>query len=280
AEEGWDLIIKPRSPFLSIDLAELIRYRDLVGLLVGRDLSTVYKQTILGPVWFVIQPLITTFVFMFIFGKLAGLSTDGVPGQLFYYSGTMIWLYFQTCLTNVSDTFVANSGLFGKVYFPRLAVPVAKVISNLAALCIQFAAFIVIFAWFVIQGKVRIPGLSLMALPFIVLWIAALSAGFGMVISSLTVKYRDLRQLLGFGMQLWMYATPVVYPLSVMSKKYSWIEMVNPMAAPMEAWRVCLFGVGGASGASVVVSIMSTLALLLLGLILFQRNAATFIDVA
>ncbi|MEI6385629.1 MAG: ABC transporter permease [Spirochaetota bacterium] len=278
--EDWDLVIKPHSSLLSINLAELIRYRDLVGLLVGRDLTTLYKQTILGPIWFVVQPLITTFIFMFIFGKLAGLSTDGVPGQLFYFSGTMIWLYFQTCLTNVSDTFAVHASLFGKVYFPRLAVPVAKVISNLAALGIQFATFAVLFAWYAIQGKVAVTGFQLLLLPFIVLWIAALSSGFGMFISALTGKYRDLRQVLGFGMQLWMYATPVVYPLSVMSKKYSWIELVNPMAAPMEAWRVCLFGVGGPSALAVVISLTMTLILFFLGLILFKRNEATFIDVA
>jgi lipopolysaccharide transport system permease protein len=277
--EGWTTIIKPRCGFISLDLRELFHYRDLIGLFVKRDIATVYKQTVLGPLWFVLQPIATTIIYTFVFGNLAGLSTDGIPRTLFYFGGTMLWHYFQITLMNVSDTFVHNAGLFGKVYFPRLTVPISKVMSNMIALGVQAATLFIFYFYFIIIGNDTRPTWFVLLLPVIVLWLAVLGSGIGMLISALTKKYRDLRQLINFGMHLWMYATPVVYPMSQLSEKMRWIMSLNPVSAPIELFRSFAYGVPLPDTFTIMSSIIMTLALFTFGLILFKRNEAIFVDV-
>ena len=214
AEKEWDLIIQSQRSWFDLRLGELWRYRDLIMLFVWRDFVSVYKQTILGPLWYLIQPLLTTLTFTVIFGSIAKLPTDGLPQFLFYMSGTVIWTYFSDCLTKTSNTFVQNAHLFGKVYFPRQAVPVSILISNLVTFGIQFAFFLLFMAFFAMRGAAVRPNLWILFTPVLVLMMAGLGLGFGIIISSLTTKYRDLRFLVQFGVQLLMYATPVIYPVS------------------------------------------------------------------
>jgi lipopolysaccharide transport system permease protein len=274
------MIIQPKRRWLDFDLRELYRYRDLIKLFVIRDFVTVYKQTVLGPLWFIMNPLFTTVIYTFVFRGLAKIPTDGIPPTLFYYGGTMLWGYFSSCLNSAADVFAGNAGLFGKVYFPRLTVPISKVISNLVSAGIQFATLIAFYVYFRLTGVLIRPTWFALFVPLIFVQLAALGTGFGMVVSALTTKYRDLRQLLGFGMSLWMYATPIVYPMSQVPDKYQWIIALNPVAAPIEAFRTALYGLGGPSMLSMVTSICFTLLVLFFGLILFKFNERTFIDVA
>ena len=214
-DENWDMVIEPQRSLFDLRFGELWRYRDLVLLFVRRDFVAVYKQTILGPLWYLIQPLLTTITFTVIFGQIASLPTDGLPQFLFYMSGTVVWAYFADCLNKTSNTFVRNANLFGKVYFPRMAVPVSILISNLITFAIQFGLFIVFVLFFALRGTPIQPNWTWVALsPLLVLMMAGLGLGFGIIISSLTTKYRDLRFLVTFGVQLLMYATPVIYPVS------------------------------------------------------------------
>ncbi len=278
-DEDWTLVLKPKNKLLDIDLRELYRYRDLIRLFVNRDFVTVYKQTILGPLWFVLNPLFTTIVYTFVFSGLAKIPTDGVPQTLFYYGGSMLWGYFSTCLMNAADTFTGNSGLFGKVYFPRLTVPISKAFSNLISAGIQLATLVAFYIYYALAGSPVRPTWWALALPLLFAQIAALGIGFGMIISALTTKYRDLRQLVAFGVSLWMYATPIVYPLSQVPKKYLLIMELNPVSAPVEAFRAASYGVGGPSPVMMWSSIVATVLILFLGLVLFNRNERTFVDV-
>jgi lipopolysaccharide transport system permease protein len=275
----WSIVLRPKKKLLDLNLRELYHYRDLIWLFVNRDFVTVYKQTILGPLWFIISPLFTTIMYTFVFGGLAKIPTDGVPPTLFYYGGTMLWGYFSSCLNSGADVFSGNAGLFGKVYFPRLTVPISKVFSNLINVGIQFGTLIVFYIIYAATGATVRPTWWLLAFPLLLAQVAAMGMGFGMLVSALTTKYRDLRQLVGFGVSLWMYATPIVYPLSQVPEKYRWIMGINPMTAPIEASRVGLYGVGGTSPAMLWSSIFITIALLFFGLILFNRNEQTFVDV-
>lgn len=279
-DADWDLVIKPRSKLFNLNLRELVHYRDLVYLFVKRDIATVYKQTVLGPLWFVIQPVVTTIIYTFVFGNLAQLSTDGVPRTLFYFGGTMLWTYFQTTLTNVSDTFVHNASLFGKVYFPRLSVPLSKVFSNMVALGIQTITIVAFYVYYVATGATVRPTWYALLFPLIVFWLAALASGFGMLISALTKKYRDLRQLVAFGMHLWMYGTPIVYPMSQIPGKLRWIMAANPVSGPIELFRAAAFGLPLPEPWIIWSSATATVALLFFGLVLFHKNEATFVDVA
>jgi homopolymeric O-antigen transport system permease protein len=278
-DEKWNLILRPERKWLSLDLREIYRYRDLIWLFVKRDFVTTYKQTILGPVWFVLNPLFTTIVYTFVFSGLAKISTDGVPPTLFYYGGTMLWGYFSGCLNSAADTFSGNAGLFGKVYFPRLVVPISKIFSNLFSAGIQFATLIAFYLYYVRAGALVRPTLWCLAIPLFFAQLAALGTGFGMIVSALTTKYRDLRQLVGFGFSLWMYATPIVYPLSQVPAKYHWIMMINPVTAPIESFRAAAYGVGGASAPLLLTSMVVTFLLLFVGLVLFNHNERTFVDV-
>jgi len=277
--EKWDLVLQPKRGWFDIDLRELVRYRDLIWLFVNRDFVSVYKQTILGPLWFIINPLFTTVIYSFIFGGLAKIPTDGVPQTLFYYGGTMLWGYFSACFNSGSDVFSGNAGLFSKVYFPRLTVPISKVFSNLITVAIQFGALLVFYVYFAIIGTSARPTWWILAVPLLVAQIAALGMGFGIIISSLTTKYRDLRQLVGFGVSLWMYATPVVYPLSQIPEKYRWLMALNPVSAPVEGFRIAMFGVGTLTPGMVLASLVSSIVLLFFGLMLFNHNERSFVDV-
>lgn len=278
-DQNWDMIIEPQRGWLDLHLGELWCYKDLVMLFVRRDFVAVYKQTILGPLWYLIQPLMTTIIFTFIFGNIAKLPTDGLPQFLFYMSGTVVWAYFADCLNKTSNTFVENAGLFGKVYFPRLAVPVSILISNLIAFAIQFGFFILFIIYFAARGMPLQPNWLWIALtPVLVLMMAGLGLGFGIIVSSLTTKYRDLRFLVTFGVQLLMYATPVIYPVSSIPAQFRWIILANPMTPIVEAFRYTYLGAGTLDPAQLLYSFGLMVAVVLLSSLIFNRVEQTFMD--
>ena len=278
----WDTTITTDKKLLSINLREVWQYRDLLSMYVKRDIITFYKQTILGPLWFIIQPLFTTIMFMFVFGGIAGISTDGIPQAVFYLSGLVCWNYFQDCLSKCADTFNANQAIFGKVYFPRLVVPLSIVISNLIKMAIQFTLFLVVYIYYFVSGvDFHLNGMILLV-PILVLMLGCLGLGLGMIISSLTTKYRDLRFLITFGIQLWMYATPVIYPLSVMKETYPnyiWILVANPLTAILETFKYAFTGVGVFNWLYLGYSFAFTIIILTLGIIIFNRVQRSFMDV-
>jgi lipopolysaccharide transport system permease protein len=276
--QQWTSIIRPVSGWFDIHLGELWRYRDLVMLFVRRDFVAVYKQTILGPLWFLFQPLFTTLVFTVVFGRIAKLSTDGLPQILFYLSGIVAWNYFSGCLNKTSDTFVANAGIFGKVWFPRLAVPISIVISSLITFAIQFLLFMGFWFYFFINGSTINPQPLIMLLPFLIVQMAALGLGCGIIISSLTTKYRDLTQLVGFGVQLWMFATPIVYPTSQIPERFQWIIALNPMSPIIEVFRYSFLGAGTINPSHIALSVLTTMVILFIGIILFSRVEKSFMD--
>jgi len=278
-EPGWTTVIQPKSSFLQLNLRELFQYKDLIMLFVWRDFVSLYKQTILGPLWYIIQPLFTTITFTIIFGHIARIPTGGIPPVLFYLSGLTLWNYFASCLIKTSNTFVANAGIFGKVYFPRLTVPISIVISNLLSFAIQFLLFILFVLYFALSGSGLIkPNLYFLMVPLLVLIMAGLGLGFGILISSLTTKYRDLAQLVNFGVQLLMYATPIIYPLSGIPDKYKLYLELNPMTSLIEAFRYGTIGSGSFSVPGIVYSFIFMVTLLLSAIILFNRVEKTFMD--
>ncbi|MCB1224365.1 MAG: ABC transporter permease [Verrucomicrobiales bacterium] len=279
-EESWDMMIEPRAGWFELHLSDLWRYRDLLWMFVRRDFVAVYKQTILGPLWFFIQPLLITLVFTVIFSGVAKLPTDGAPPLLFYLAGTTPWNYFATCLTKTSTTFKDNANLFGKVYFPRLVTPLSIVISTLIQFVIQFATLVIALGWYLAKGAELHPNFAgiLLGTPLLILMLGAQGLGFGIIISALTTKYRDLAFVVGFGVQLAMYATPVVYPLSMVSEKYrAWLEL-NPMTAIIEAFRAFYLGAGTFSWSMLGWSAGVTATVLLIGIVIFNRVEKTFMD--
>ena len=278
-EEKWDLILSPQKKLLDIPVREVIRYRDLIFLFIKRDFVTQYKQTILGPLWFIISPLISTVIYSFVFGNLANLSTDGLPHILFYYSGTMLWTFFSGCFTDACNIFTNNQGLFGKVYFPRLTVPISNVFGNVTKIAVQFLCLIGFFIYYLITAEIIKPSFMALLFPFLLIWIAALATGMGMIISSLTTKYRDLRLLVNFALGLAIYATPIVYPLSQIPGKFRWVAYLNPMSAPVELFRMWFYGAGYVPWQVMLTSLGQTAFFLLLGLIMFNQNERNFIDV-
>lgn len=278
-EEHWDLIIEPKRKLLAVPVREVIRYRDLIALFIKRDFITQYKQTILGPLWYVLSPLISTTMYIFVFGRLAKLSTDGIPQILFYYAGTMLWTFFSGCFTDATNIFVTNKELFGKVYFPRLTVPISNVFGNLIKITVQFCFLFLFFVYYLVTSDVLKPSWAASAFPLLLLWIASLGTGMGMIISSLTTKYRDLRILVNFALNLAMYATPVVYPISQIPEKLSWVLYVNPLSIPIELFRLWFYGAGTVTFAAALVSVAETVILLFVGLIMFNQNERNFIDV-
>ncbi len=272
------MVIRPRRPWLDLRLGELWQARDLILLFVRRDFVAVYKQTILGPLWFLVQPLLTTLTFTVIFGRIARLPSDGLPPFLFYLSGTVIWSYFAACLTKTSDTFTANAGLFGKVYFPRLSVPISILISNLVAFAIQLSLFLACAAFFWWRGVAVRPHAAMLLLPVLLFLMAGLGLGLGIIVSSLTTRYRDLQHLVSFGTQLLMYATPVIYPVSALPEAYRPWMQANPLAPIVEAFRYAFLGAGTLSPTSLLYSAGFMLAVLLIGLVLFNRIEQTFMD--
>jgi lipopolysaccharide transport system permease protein len=278
-QDYWDLDISPKRSLLDLRLGDLWRARDLVMLFVWRDFVSVYKQTILGPLWYIIQPLLTTVVFTFIFGSVAKLPTDGLPQFLFYMSGTVVWAYFSTCITKTSDTFITNSALFGKVYFPRLAVPVSILVSSLIAFAIQFIFFLGFIGYFALSGTPLHPNLWILLTPVLLFIMAGLGLGFGIIISSLTTKYRDLRFLVQFGVTLLMYATPVILPISSFPARFRWIILANPMTPIVEIFRYAfLGGAGMVDLPDLAYSFGFMLVVVIIGTLVFNRVEATFMD--
>ena len=273
------MIIEPRGHLFDLKLKEVWHYRDLLLLFVKRDFVAQYKQTILGPLWHFIQPIFTTLVFLLVFGKIANISTDGIEPVLFYMSGITIWNYFSACLTATSNTFVANAGIFGKVYFPRLVIPLSTVLSNIVKFGIQFSLLLAVMIWFGIKNHHFHFGASWLLIPVLVLMMAGLGLGLGIIISSLTTKYRDFTVLIGFAVQLLMYATPVAYPLSFLKGKSfaTWIEW-NPLTPIVEAFRFALFGTGTVNTTGLLYSGGMIAILLFLGMLVFSKVERTFMD--
>jgi len=283
-KKKWLAVIRPKTGWFDIDLKEVWRYRDLVKMFVKRDFVTFYKQTVLGPLWFIINPVLTTLVFTVVFGGIAGLAPGGVPSFLFYMAGNTVWAYFATCLTNTSSTFTANANIFGKVYFPRLTMPISTVVFALISFGVQFVLFIILLVIMMLSGAAVAPNLWILLTPLLILEMAMLGLGVGIIVSSLTTKYRDLQMLVAFGVQLWMYATPVVYDyatVKAMANVPQWLKtayMLNPMAPIVETFRYAYLGVGAPQPMYLAISAVTTLVLLAIGVILFSRVEKTFMD--
>lgn len=279
--DHWDLEIKPQNNLFNLHLNDVWHYRDLLGLLVRRDFVSFYKQTILGPLWFFIQPLFTTIIFTFVFGNLAQISTDGLPQPLFYMAGITAWNYFAECLTKTSTVFKDNANIFGKVYFPRLIMPLSIVVSNLVKFGVQMLLFIILVIYYLATGYQFGPNWYILLFPVIVVLMACLGLGLGMIISALTTKYRDLAFLVTFGVQLLMYATTVIYPLSTaISKypKYAWIIEYNPMTPLIETFRYGFLGSGSFNWQSLGYCSLATFLILLFGIVIFNKVEKTFVD--
>jgi lipopolysaccharide transport system permease protein len=277
--DDWDLIIRSKSSWFDFNFKELWRYRDLILLFVRRDFVSVYKQTILGPLWHFIQPVFTTVMFLLIFSKIANIPTDGIPPVLFYMSGITFWNYFSSCLTGTSNTFLANANIFGKVYFPRLISPLSVVISNIISFGIQFLLLFIVFVWYSFSGvELHLSWTWLLIIPLLMA-MAGIGLGMGIIISSLTTKYRDLKVLIGFGIQLLMYATPVAYPLSfLMGKSYKWMVILNPITPLIEAFRFALFQKGTFTTLSLSYSIIFMFLSLFIGSLIFNKVERSFMD--
>lgn len=279
-EQEWTTVIQPKNKLLSVDFKEIWRYRDLMLLFVKRNIITQYKQTVLGPLWYLIQPLMTTIMYMVVFGGIAKISTDGLPQPLFYLAGICFWQYFADCLTKTSNTFVSNAGIFGKVYFPRLVTPLSDVISNLVRFSIQFGLFICVYLYYVIFTDVHVaPNWYALLFPVLVTMIAGLALGFGILFSSMTTKYRDLQLLLSFFVSLWMYATPVIYPLStITNEKVKLAMMLNPLTGIVEFFKYGFLGVGCHDWWMLGYSFAFMVVLLGVGIVVFNKVQRSFMD--
>ncbi|WP_084404190.1 ABC transporter permease [Flavobacterium tegetincola] len=279
--EKWDSVIASKHSFLDIDFKELWRYRDLLMLFVKRDVVTVYKQTILGPLWYLIQPLFTSVIFTIIFNNVAGISTGTTPPFLFNLAGIMVWNYFTSCLNDTSDTFKKNASIFGKVYFPRLIVPLSVVISNLVKFSIQFLIFIVFYIFYAIKGMEVQLNSSVLLFPFLVALMGILGLGLGMIISSMVTKYRDLSFLVGFSVQLLMYVSAVMYPMTLLKQKlpnFGWLIEYNPLAYVIETARYMLLHEGAISIQGIFYTVGVTIVIFFIGLLVFHRTEKSFID--
>ena len=284
-EENWTTIIKPRNSLFEVNLKEIWDYRDLLVLFVKRTITVQYKQTILGPLWWIIQPALTVIMYMVVFGGIAGIPTDGIPQPLFYLGGVAMWQYFSDCLNKTSNTFVANAGIFGKVYFPRLIMPLASVTSNLVRFGIQIGLFIVVYIYYTIIGQAPCPSIYLILFPLLVVMLAGLALGFGIIISSMTTKYRDLQILFSFFVSLWMYATPIVYPLSQVAGKQvkgmdlTTIMCLNPVTPVIETFKHGALGAGEFIGWGwLAYSFGFMLVVLALGILIFNKVQKSFMD--
>lgn len=279
ADQDWDLVIESKRSLFSVDLKSIWNYRDLLFLLVKRDVTSFYKQTVLGPLWFFIQPLITTLTFTVIFGNLAAISTDGLPQPLFYMTGVIAWNYFNDCLVGTGNIFRTNAGIFGKVYFPRMVMPLALVFSNLVKFGVQFILLTILILVYIFGFGFTPPvGLGLLLIPVFIFLMAVLGLAAGMVVSSMTTKYRDLSFLVGFGMTLFMYATPVIYPLSTAPEKYRWILELNPLTAILEGFRWTILGTGSFEWTGLFYTASVALVLFVIGLLVFNKVEKDFID--
>lgn len=276
--ERWTTIIKPKTGLFDINLKELIQYKDLIIMFVKRDFKTLYKQTILGPLWIIINPLLTTIMYTIVFGKIANISTDGMPQIVFYMLGTTVWTYFSTSLTKTASTFTDNAAILGKVYFPRLVMPISTVLSGLINFGVQFVMFLSFVIYYYVKGAPINPNIYILMAPLLLLQLALLALGFGIIISSLTTKYRDLAVLVAFGIQLWMYATPVVYPASQIGGKLKTLMMLNPVSPIVESFRYAFLGSGSIPFNFLMISMITTLIVLLIGVVLFSKVEKTFMD--
>ena len=276
-QQRWTETIESEHSLFDLKLGEVWRYKDLVYMFVKRDFVSSFKQTVLGPVWFFINPILTTIVYLVIFGNIAGLSTDGVPKILFYLSGVTLWNYFSACLTSTSNVFTMNANIFGKVYFPRLVMPLTVVISNLMKFSVQFLLFLVVFFIYLFKGEIQ-PNLWILATPFLILLMAAFALGVGMIFSALTTKYRDLQMLLTFGVSLYMYATPVVYPLSALSGIWRKLAYYNPLTGIFECFKYGWLGSGDFSPTILLVSSVLIFILLAVGTVIFNKVEKSFMD--
>lgn len=275
----YTTIIKPQNKLFEIDFKEIWRYRDLLVMFIKRDIVTQYKQTILGPTWYFIQPALTTIMYMVVFGGIAGISTDGLPQPLFYLAGIVLWQYFSECLNKTSATFTQNQHIFGKVYFPRLISPLSNVLSNLVRMSIQFLLFLIVYIYYVAVGVDVMPNAYALLLPLLIMMLAGLSLGFGIIISSMTTKYRDLTILFTFIVQLWMYATPVIYPLSTITNdKIRMLMGINPLTSIFEAFKYGMLGVGQFSWGGLGYSFGFMVVLLLVGVVVFNKVQRSFMD--
>lgn len=277
-ENNWDIEIKPKKKLLDIDVKELWRYRDLYWMYVKRDIVTVYKQTILGPLWFLVQPMLTTVMYMFVFGGLAGISTDGMPQPLFYMSGILLWTYFSSAFMVSSSIFTVNASVFGKVYFPRLVVPLSGITSNLIKFGIQLLLFVSMYLFYWFRGAPLQVNWTLVLFPFLIFLVAFHAMSWGLIISALTTKYRDLTQLVTFGIQLFMYATPVIYPLSAAPEKYRDLISLNPLTPIFEAFKYSCMGCGSLDWGGLLYSMVFMCITLFLSVIIFSRVERNFMD--
>ena len=278
-DQEWTLVIKPRNSLFDLNLKEVWRYRDLLWLFVRRDFVAQYKQTILGPLWNLVQPILTTMMFLLVFGKIANIPTDGIPPVLFYMSGITIWNYFSVCLTNTSNTFVTNAAIFGKVYFPRLVIPLSIVASNLVKFGIQFGLLIAAMIYYNFNGYPLNLGWHVLLMVPTIFLMAGIGLGLGIIISSLTTKYRDFTVLMAFAIQLWMYATPIAYPLSFLNHtKYRAIIKLNPLTSIVELFRYSIFGKATVTAGDICYSAGFVLVCIILGTVIFTRVEKTFMD--
>ena len=275
--EQWTEVITPKRSLFDLNLKEVWRYRDLIALFVRRDFVAQYKQTVLGPLWLFLAPIFTVVSFTFVFSGIANISTDGLPGPLFYLAGTTLWNYFQGCFTGTANTFVNNAAIFGKVYFPRLVAPISVVISNLFKFFLQMAMFMAFWSYYFIKGETSANS-YLLLLPVLVLLMAGMGLGLGIIFSSLTTKYRDLNYFIGFGVTLLMYITPIIYPVSAIPEAYKSFLFLNPIAPIIEAFRFGFTGAGTLSWAGLLYSSGFSAAVLVLGILLFNQTEKTFMD--
>lgn len=276
-QQQWTETIESNHSLFDLRLGEVWKYKDLVYMFVKRDFVSGFKQTILGPIWFFINPIFTTIVYLVVFGGIAGLSTDGAPKILFYLAGVTLWNYFSACLTSTSNVFTGNAAIFGKVYFPRLVMPITIVISNLMRFGVQFGLFLAAWIYYLAKGEIQ-PNIWILATPFLVILMAAFALGMGMIFSSLTTKYRDLQMLLGFGVSLMMYVTPVIYPLSALPEKYKVIAMYNPLTGIFECFKYGWLGVGDFSVTMLMISSIIIFAILAVGTVVFNKVEKSFMD--
>ena len=276
---NYKLVITPRHKLWSVDFKEIWRYRDLIELFVKRNIVVQYKQTILGPLWYIIQPILTVIMNMVVFGGIAKMSTDGLPQAIFYMAGNVCWFYFADCLNQTSSTFRTNQGMFGKVYFPRLVVPIATVLSNLLRFSIQIGLFVAFYLYFFFNGADICPNWAILLIPIFIIMIAGLGLGFGILVSSMTTKYRDLSILFTFIVQLWMYATPIVYPISTVPEgTLRTLIMLNPMSSIIEAFKYATLGQGYLSWLSLGYSFLFMTFLLIIGVVVFNKVQRSFMD--
>jgi len=281
-EEQWDIVIKPKVKGLNLNLKEVWRYRDLLVMYVQREFVATYKQTILGPIWFFIQPIFTTLVFVLVFGQIAQISTDGLPQILFYMSGTVCWGFFTDCLSRSSGTFSSNAGVFSKVYFPRLVAPLSGLAASAIKLGIQLLLFSTFYIYYYVQGYNINTNLHILLFPLLIIIMAGIGFGFGIIISSITIKYRDLNILISFAIGLLMYITPVIYPLSAIPAKFGafrWIIQLNPLSSVLETFRYAVLGTGSFSWLLLIYSIVFTIIVVLIGIVLFNKVERRFVDI-